>query len=132
MTSLSLIPPDRSVLGEVLVEEGDDNGLLFQLARLSPYGWIGPRRFDLSRYEEVSANALVLWTDKTRSFARASSAFVATCLQRPFLILAHTEGVIDAPLDEARRLEWTNAADIYWQWRVAKGMPEHLINRPKH
>lgn len=33
-------------------------------------------------------------------------------------------------LSPMRRLDWTNAQDVYWQWRLANGAPADHAHRP--
>lgn len=124
------MPGGTIARSEILIEEGDESWFMFKMVFVAHYGWL--RHFELSRYAEASANALIVWTETTRRFALANPGFVSTAIERPFMVLAKRDALIDSPLDALRRLEWTNVADIYWQWRVAKGMPEHVVNRPKH
>lgn len=115
---------------ELIIDEGDKPAFMLEMRMTAHYGVLV--HVEIWRYQEATERALVAWTERTRAHIKEHPHFVDRALELSFMILAPKEAFIDAPLDRLHRLEWTNPADIFWQWRVARGLPEHVVNRPCH
>lgn len=114
----------------VLAEEEDDK-YVRQLRGFS-LGPPGIRRLDLARYGEADDNAILIWIERSRDLVINRAAFTQAAVAKGFMLLPRDGTPIPADLAALRRLEWTNAADVYWQWRVANGAPLDHVRRPKH
>lgn len=124
--------PLKTFIGycELIIDEGDKPAFIFAMQFTAHYGIFV--HIEIWRYQEAAERALVAWTDRTRAYIKAHPDFVPRAQELSFMILAPKDAVIDAPLDQLQRIDWTNPADIYWQWRVARGLPESVVDRPKH
>jgi hypothetical protein len=73
-------------------------------------------------------NAMLLWTLHTQE-RNDLSALAEIAIAKRFLAIP--VGIaVPSELSALRRLDWTNAQYVYWQWRVTNGAPADHVHRP--
>lgn len=94
--------------------------------------WLGVARRALDEFESVNANGILVWSERTKAFAAGAPRFYDVVIEQDLVVLPVDRTPLDQRLSGLRQIEWTNNADIFWQWRVANGVPSDHVDRPKH
>jgi hypothetical protein len=86
----------------------------------------------LSEEKEIRRNDILVWTRRTAAYIEQNPHFARLAHEAQLVILPRDDTPIAPSLAGLRRLQWTNAVDVQWQWRVAIGAPPDHVRRPKH
>lgn len=95
-------------------------------ARIGATRWV-----ELERLNRLPPRSILMWSRYAASMpSQAISVLEAHKESDRLAILNRDESPLPAGLITCVQLEWTNPADVWWQYRVLHGVPAGLTDRP--